>query len=81
MRKLLLINTLLLFGTFVRAQKIQYVDLNISAGQYEGSLSLGYYYDWQFGKHKRIEIALGARFTSYLGADKYYITAPTFTQS
>src|SRR5690349_17064632 len=65
---------LFLTGT---AQRIQTIDANISAGRYQGALALGYLHDWQFGKHRRVDVGIGARFTSFLGADKYYITAPS----
>ena len=46
------------------------------AGSYRGSLSLSYEHNWQVGKKRRLDVGLGARFTSFLGANITYITAP-----
>ena len=55
---------------------IQQFDLNLGAGSYSGTLSAGYFHGWHFGKRHRIGIGTGLRYTGFLGADQYYITAP-----
>jgi hypothetical protein len=56
--------------------KFRYADFGFAVGQYQGSVTLSGINDWHFGKKKKFYIGLGGRFTSYLGADKNYITAP-----
>lgn len=46
----------------------------IGASQVTGSLA--YVYNWKVGKHKKWELGLGARFTSYFGSNLYFRTAP-----
>jgi hypothetical protein len=46
------------------------------AGSYRGTFSISYEHNWKFGKNRRVEIGLGGRFTSFAGANLYYITAP-----
>jgi hypothetical protein len=58
------------------AGKFKYVDFGFAVGQYQGSVTLSGMNDWHFGMKKKFYVGLGARFTSYLGADKNYITAP-----
>lgn len=55
---------------------IKQLDLNVGVGSYSGSLSAGYFHGWQFGKRHRMGIGTGIRYTGFLGADQYYITAP-----
>jgi len=57
------------------AQKKQF-DLTAAVGSREGSLSAMYTYAWQLGAKKKFELGVGARFTSYIGQNQYYITAP-----
>ncbi|MFZ6012893.1 MAG: hypothetical protein ACOYXT_21285 [Bacteroidota bacterium] len=52
------------------------VDLDLAAGDSEGSLTLALNYDRGLGKQHKIVIGAGARFTSYLGKNQYYVTAP-----
>jgi hypothetical protein len=63
------------YSGFVLAQK---KDLAVtgSVGKQEGSLSLMYTHAWQLGAKKKFEIGLAGRFTTYLGQNQYYITAP-----
>jgi hypothetical protein len=52
--------------------------LNFSGGvaSYRGSFSLSYLHNWRIGQHQRIGLGIGARLTSFIGANIYYITAP-----
>ena len=56
----------------------QNTELSASAavGNTEGSFSFLYGKDWELGKSKKFAMGVGGRFTSYLGANQYYITAP-----
>jgi hypothetical protein len=65
----------ILVSASVIAQKKQ-LDITGAAGRYEGTLSAMYTYAWQLGAKKKIEIGIAGRFTSYLGQNQYYITAP-----
>jgi hypothetical protein len=56
--------------------RIKAVDFTGGIGKYEGTLSLLYSYGWRFGQHQKFEFAIAGRFTSYLGQNQYYITAP-----
>jgi hypothetical protein len=54
----------------------QFADLNLGIGDTEGSLAFSFNYDRGIGKKRKIVLGFGARFTSYLGKNQYYITAP-----
>ncbi len=43
---------------------------------YRGSFSLSYLHNWRLGEKKKIGLGIGGRFTSFVGANIYYITAP-----
>jgi hypothetical protein len=53
-----------------------YADITLGFGSSQVTGALAYNYNWRFGKKRRIEIGLGARFTSYFGTNLYFITAP-----
>lgn len=55
---------------------IDNLDGTFSFAKDQGALSIHYSHLWKLGKAQRISIGLGARVTSYLGANQYYITAP-----
>ena len=52
------------------------IDLDVAVGNSEGTMALSLNFDKNLGKKKRIVVGGGARFTSYLGKNQYYITAP-----
>jgi len=54
----------------------KFVELTGAIGSSQGSGSLGYVYNWKYGKHKRLELGLGFKFTSYFGSNLYFRTAP-----
>jgi hypothetical protein len=54
----------------------KFADLNLGIGDNEASLSVSFNYDKGLGKSRKVVLGLGARFTSYLGKNQYYITAP-----
>jgi len=53
-----------------------FVDLNGAIGNSEGTLAFSFNFDKNLGKKQRIVVGGGVRFTSYLGKNQYYITAP-----
>lgn len=54
----------------------KFIDLALGIGDSEGSLALAFNCDRGLGKNRKVVVGLGARFTSYLGKNQYYITAP-----
>lgn len=54
----------------------KFTDLNLGVGDTEGSLAFSFNYDKGLGKNRKVVLGFGARFTSYLGKNQYYITAP-----
>ena len=53
-----------------------FIDLDGAIGKSEGTIALSFNFDKNLGKKHRIVVGGGARFTSYLGKNQYYITAP-----
>lgn len=45
-------------------------------GNSEGTISAMVSYDWELWKKKKFAIGVGARVTTYFGANQYYTTAP-----
>lgn len=54
----------------------QFLNLTVGFGSSQGLVAASYNYNWRFGKKSRLEAGLGLRFTSYIGRNKYYRTAP-----
>lgn len=52
-----------------------YADLTMGIGSVT-SVSLGYQYNWKFGKKQKLEMGVGGRFSSFFSSDKYFVTAP-----
>src|SRR5258708_2482089 len=76
---LLLWLTFLTFESFsqqTNERTYNYVDATFGVAKYQGVLSLSYVHNWRFGVNQKLGIGLGGRFTSYLAANQYYITAP-----
>ena len=62
----------------VQAQKSninQFVDLTGTVGESQGSAAAAYVHNWKLGKKQKFEIGIGARFTTYFGTKKEFITA------
>jgi hypothetical protein len=70
-----IIGCFILVGS-VTAYSQSEVNATIGIGKEEGTLSVAYGKDWGVFKSKKFGIGLGLRFTSYLGANQYYRTAP-----
>jgi hypothetical protein len=77
---LVVIGIQLLPGSYVHAQELppgfKFIDVDGAIGNTEGTLAVSFNLDKNLGKKHRIVAGLGARFTSYLGKNQYYITAP-----
>jgi hypothetical protein len=56
--------------------RINFVDATFAVGSSQGSFSLLYGHDWRMGKSQKFGIGIGGRFTTYLGQNQYYETAP-----
>ena len=55
---------------------LAYSDVTFSIGSHQGSVSIAYGYDWRLGKRQKFGLGIGGRFTSYVGQNQYYETAP-----
>lgn len=53
-----------------------YGDLTVAFAESQGTFSVLYGHDWGLGQKKKFAIGIGGRFTSYLGRNQYYETAP-----
>lgn len=53
----------------------QFADLTGTVGTSQGSGAASYVYNWKIGKKQKIEIGLGARWTTYFGKKKDFMTA------
>ena len=69
-----------LIASYIVAQELpsafNVIDVDGAIGNNEGTLAVSFNLDKNLGKKRRIVAGLGARFTSYLGKNQYYITAP-----
>jgi hypothetical protein len=57
-------------------QRSAYADATFGGAKYQGTLALSYVHLWHLGEKQKFGIGIGTRFTSYLGANQYYMTAP-----
>jgi long-subunit fatty acid transport protein len=53
-----------------------YADITFSGAKYQGAFAISYVHRWHFGENQKLGIGIGGRFTSYLAANQYYVTAP-----
>jgi hypothetical protein len=53
----------------------QFVDVTGTIGKDQGTAALAYVYNWKTGKKKKFELGIGARWTTYIGTKKEFITA------
>lgn len=51
-------------------------NIGLAIGNSQGSFTADYFHNWMIGKNHKIEIGIGARFTSYFGSSQHYSTAP-----
>lgn len=52
------------------------VDLGLAFGKSQSSFAGAFTHNWFLGKKNKFVIGLGGRFTSYIGQNQYYATAP-----
>jgi hypothetical protein len=80
-------NLLLSFALFVsvaaysQGKSTNLLDASVGVGSYRASASLSYIHTWRLGSKKKLGLGLGARLTSFFGANLYYITAPSILTS
>lgn len=75
---LLLLQLLVLFANAQQqiSKQTQLLEVTAGIGNEQGTASVAYVYNWHIGQAKRFSIGTGLRFSSYFGANKYFITAP-----
>ena len=80
MLKILLVVSIVLLSGSLHAQQtkqsIDYLNIDLGVGSYRGTFSASILRDWRFGAKQRFGVGLGVRFTSFVGANLHYITAP-----
>ena len=76
-------NILLIVFIFISIQILSqskernnFLDGTFSIGKNEGSLSIHFAKLWNLSKKQKLSAGVGARLSSYLGANQYYVTAP-----
>lgn len=74
--KKVLFYLLLLPFSLVAQRAVDWADAAVGVAKYQGALSLSYVHLWQVGAKQKLSLGVGVRFTSYLAANQYYITAP-----
>jgi hypothetical protein len=58
------------------SKKQSFAEASFSAASYRGSLSVSVWKNLQLGEKRKFGVGLGLRYTGFLGANIYYITAP-----
>lgn len=53
----------------------KFADITSTAGSSQGSAAASYVYIWKIGKQQKIETGIGARWTTYFGTKKDFLTA------
>ena len=80
MRKTLVLVSMIMFsGSLSAQQKKQannYLNVDLGVASYRGSLSVSLLHNWRLGARQKMGVGLGGRFTSFFGANQYYLTAP-----
>ena len=54
----------------------RFIDVDLGIGKSEGNLSAAFIYERRLGEKQKFGVGTGIRFTSYLGKNQYYATAP-----
>ena len=65
-----------LFGLVYSQIPRNLADFSLAAGSYRASASVSLSHHWQIGKKQNFSVGSGGRFTSFYGANLYYVTAP-----
>ncbi len=83
MKKLLLASLFFILAESVFAQEIpviktqrNYIDFGAGFGGDQAGLSASYLHNWHIGKKKKFFLGVGGRFTTQLGSDVFYESAP-----
>jgi hypothetical protein len=84
--KMILITTFLVVPLFAFSQEtydraVDFAEASLAVGTSRASLSLSYVHNRRFGKSDQIAVGIGGRFTSFVGRNLYYITAPAILTS
>ncbi|HQQ98868.1 MAG TPA: hypothetical protein PLX35_16465 [Cyclobacteriaceae bacterium] len=75
--KSIITTALVLFGlTCFAQQPFNYIDATAGVAKYQGAFSLAFVHNWPLGTSRKFEVGVGGRFTSYVAANQYYVTAP-----
>jgi hypothetical protein len=53
----------------------KFLDLSGTIGKDQGTVAFSYVHNWRTGKKKKFELGIGARWTTYFGAKKDFVTA------
>jgi hypothetical protein len=53
----------------------QFADVTGTIGKDQGTAAIAYVYNWKTGKKKKFELGIGARWTTYFGTKKEFVTA------
>lgn len=53
-----------------------YFDVTAGGASYRGSLAISFQHQYFIGKSQKFNVGIGARASSFIGADLYYATAP-----
>ena len=81
MKKIIALTALLVsFSVSAIAQthlsaRYHFVDLTGTVGASQGSVAASYVHNWRLGRKRKIEAGIGARWTTYFGTKKDFLTA------
>lgn len=53
----------------------KFIDLSGTIGKDQGTVAFSYVHNWRTGKKKKFELGVGARWTTYFGTKKDFVTA------
>ncbi len=76
MKRIIIIAFVLVVCKGYAQQTYNYFDATAGVAKYQGSFSLAFVHNWQLGASRKFEVGVGGRFTSYIAANQYYVTAP-----
>ena len=82
LKKINLLLLILISGYSAIAQQLesaghrnQFIDLTGTIGKNQGTVAFSYVHNWKVGKKKKFELGAGARWTTYFGTKKDFVTA------
>ena len=77
-RKFLVLLVVLCASALAHSQqpsRNQFADITSTIGTSQGSGAIAYVHNWNIGKKQRIEVGIGARWTTYFGTKRDFLTA------